>query len=301
MDRVTEALAPFQHTINLIENEPMSRRTTFRIGGPARYFVELTPETPIGALLAALHEREIPVTVIGRGSNLLVSDEGIPGVVLCTLGYSGVTVEGERVRAQAGATLAQIAAAALTHGLAGFEFAAGIPGSLGGAVFMNAGAYGGAMADVVTRSGYARRDGTEHAVTGAEHEFGYRESVYKRRPDRLILSADLTLRAGDPEAIRARMDDLAARRRAKQPLEYASAGSTFKRPEGYFAGKLIEDSGLKGFRIGDAQVSEKHAGFLVNRGHATAGDMRRLIEAVQARVLSAYGVELQCEVRFLGF
>ena len=301
MDCVKQALTSFQDTINLIENEPMSRHTTFRIGGPARYFVELTPDARVGEILAALRELEMPVTVLGRGSNLLVSDKGIPGVVLCTLGRSRVEVDGTRVHAQAGATLAQIAAAALAHGLTGFEFAAGIPGSLGGAVFMNAGAYDGSMADAVTCSDYAQPDGTERTVTGAEHEFGYRESVYKRRPERLILSADLTLRRGDPNAIRARMDDLAARRRDKQPLEYASAGSTFKRPEGYFAGKLIEDCGLKGFRIGDAQVSEKHAGFLINRGHATADDMRRLIETVQSRVLASFGVDLQCEVRLLGF
>lgn len=301
MDCVKQALTSFQDTINLIENEPMSRHTTFRIGGPARYFVELTPDARVGEILAALRELEMPVTVLGRGSNLLVSDKGIPGVVLCTLGRSRVEVDGTRVHAQAGATLAQIAAAALAHGLTGFEFAAGIPGSLGGAVFMNAGAYDGSMADAVTCSDYAQPDGTERTITGEEHEFGYRESVYKRRPERLILSADLTLRRGDPNAIRARMDDLAARRRDKQPLEYASAGSTFKRPEGYFAGKLIEDCGLKGFRIGDAQVSEKHAGFLINRGHATADDMRRLIETVQSRVLAAFGVDLQCEVRLLGF
>lgn len=301
MDCVKQALSSFQNTIKLTENEPMRRRTTFRIGGPARYFAELTPDAPVGEILAALRETGTPVTVIGRGSNLLVSDEGIPGVVLCTLGYNRVAVDGAHIRAQAGATLAQIAAAALAHGLTGFEFAAGIPGSLGGAVFMNAGAYDGAIADAVTRSDYAQPDGTEHVLTGAAHEFGYRESVYKRRPERLILSADLALHPGDPNAIRARMDDLACRRRDKQPLEYASAGSTFKRPEGYFAGKLIEDCNLKGFRIGDAQVSEKHAGFLINRGHATADDMRRLIETVQSRVLAAFGIELQCEVRFLGF
>lgn len=301
MDCVKQALSSFQNTINLIENEPMSRHTTFRIGGPARYFAELTPDAPVGKILTALREAEIPVTVIGRGSNLLVSDGGIPGVVLCTLGYNRITVEGAHIRAQAGAALAQIAAAALARGLTGFEFAAGIPGSLGGAVFMNAGAYNGAMEDVVTRSDYAQPDGTERTVSGTAHEFGYRESVYKRHPERLILSADLTLRPGDPEAIRARMDDLAARRRDKQPLEFASAGSTFKRPAGYFAGRLIEDCGLKGFRVGDAQVSEKHAGFLINRGNATADDMRRLIETVQTRVLASFGVELQCEVRLLGF
>lgn len=299
MDRVQTALAPFINSIHLFENEPMSRHTTFRIGGPARYFVELTPDTPVGALLAALSGAEAPVTVIGRGSNLLVSDGGIPGVVLCTLGRSRVEAEGSRIRAQAGATLAQIAAAALSHGLTGMEFAAGIPGSLGGAVFMNAGAYGGTMADLVTTTRYILPDGTEGTVSGEDHAFAYRESAYKRHPERTILEAELTLRPGDPEAIRARMDELAAQRREKQPLEFASAGSTFKRPEGYFAGKLIEDCGLKGFRVGDAQVSEKHAGFLINRGHATADEMHRLIEAVQARVHAAFGVELQCEVRFL--
>lgn len=299
MERLKSALSPFAETIELLENEPMSRHTTFRIGGPARYFINLTPETPTGSLLAALHQTGEPVTVIGRGSNLLVRDEGVPGVVLCTSGLSGIRVSGSRITAQAGASLAQVAAAALAHGLTGAEFAAGIPGSLGGALFMNAGAYGGQMADIVRESGYVLPDGTEGCLRGAEHKFGYRESDYKAHPERLAVSAVLELSPGEPEAIRAKMEDLAARRREKQPLEYPSAGSTFKRPEGYFSGKLIEDCGLKGFAVGGAQVSEKHAGFLINRGGATADDMRRLIEAVQERVLAVFGVELECEVRFL--
>lgn len=299
MEHIRAALTSFAGTVRLLENEPMSRHTTFRIGGPARYFLELTPETPVGSLLAALRETGEPVTVIGRGSNLLVRDEGAPGVVVCTLGMSGIRTDGCRIEAQAGATLAQVAAAALANGLTGAEFAAGIPGSLGGAVFMNAGAYDGQMADITAASAYVLPDGGEGALTGAEHGFGYRESAYKGRPERLIVSASLELQSGDPAAIRAKMEDFAARRRDKQPLEYPSAGSTFKRPEGYFAGKLIEDCGLKGFAIGGAQVSEKHAGFLINRGGATADEMRRLIETVQSRVLAAFGVELECEVRLL--
>lgn len=299
MERVKTALTPFADTIYILENEPMSRHTTFRIGGAADYFVNLKPDAPVGAILTALHHAEIPVTVIGRGSNLLVRDEGVRGAVLCTLGLDRVTVEGARVTAQAGATLAKLAGEALAHGLTGAEFAAGIPGSLGGAVFMNAGAYDGKMADIVTVSRYVLPNGAEGEVSGAEHAFDYRESVYKANPERLILSAELALTPGDPAAIRAKMDDFAQRRRDKQPLEYPSAGSTFKRPAGYFAGKLIEDCGLKGFAVGGAQVSEKHAGFLINRGGATADDMRRLIETVQERVLAAFGVRLECEVRFL--
>lgn len=299
MTRIQTAVKPFLDTIGLLENEPMSVHTTFRIGGPARYFINLTPDTPVPALLAALHRTGEPVTILGRGSNLLVRDEGIPGVVVCTLGRSRVRVEGSRILAQSGAALAQVAAAALANGLAGAEFAAGIPGSVGGAVFMNAGAYGGSMADIVTKTAYTLPDGTEETLHGGEHGFGYRESAYKTAPERVILSAELQLRNGDPAEIRAKMEDFAMRRRDKQPLEFPSAGSTFKRPEGHFAGKLIEDCGLKGFSVGGAQVSEKHAGFLINRGGATADDMRRLIEEVQARVLSASGVELECEVQLL--
>ncbi len=299
MEHVKTVLAPYIDTIALLEHEPMSRHTTFRIGGPARYFLNVTPDTPVGGVLSALNGAGIPVTIIGRGSNLLVHDAGIDGVVLCTLGLSRVSVDGSEVSAQSGAALAQIASAALAHSLTGAEFAAGIPGSLGGAVFMNAGAYGGSMSDLVTESRYVLPDGTEGTLSGTEHAFQYRESIYKHHPERLILSARLALRPGNPEEIHARMDDLAARRRDKQPLEFPSAGSTFKRPEGYFAGRLIEDCGLKGCAIGGAQVSEKHAGFLINRGGATADDMLRLIETVQSRVLSAYGVELQCEVRLL--
>lgn len=299
MEHIRTRLAPFAETIAILENEPMSRHTTFRIGGPARYFISLTPHTPVGELLAALRETGEPVTVIGRGSNLLVRDEGIPGVVVCTTGLSGLRVSGNRIEVQSGASLAQAAAAALANGLTGAEFAAGIPGSLGGAVFMNAGAYDGQMADIVTASAYVLPDGSDGRVQGAEHAFGYRESAYQRYPERLITAVTLELYPGDPEAIRAKMDDFAARRRDKQPLEYPSAGSTFKRPEGYFAGKLIEECGLKGFAIGGAQVSEKHAGFLINRGGATADEMRRLIETVQARVRESFGVELECEVRIL--
>ncbi len=299
MERVKTALAPYIDTIELLEHEPMSRHTTFQIGGPARYFIRVGPDTPVGAVLAALHRAEAPVAVIGRGSNLLVRDEGIAGVVVCMLGACRISVDGVQICAQSGAALSQIAAAALANGLTGLEFAAGIPGSLGGAVFMNAGAYDGAMADVVASSRYVLPDGTEGSLSGAAHGFAYRESVYRMHPERRVLSACLTLRRGSPEEIRARMDELAARRREKQPLEYPSAGSTFQRPAGHFAGQLIEGCGLKGYAVGGAQVSEKHAGFLINRGGATADDMLRLIETVRARVLSAYGIELQCEVQIL--
>lgn len=281
-------------------NEPMSAHTTFQIGGPAQVFVQpRTERALLGALCAAAKAGGGPI-VIGRGSNLLVRDEGVSGVVICTCGLNGVHVEENRIIAGAGATLSQVAQAAFHAGLTGAEFAAGIPGTLGGGVYMNAGAYDGQMADLVAASIYADPEGKLHRLEGAAQGFGYRSSIYRGHPDWTVVSAELELKPGDPAAIGNKMADFAQRRREKQPLNYPSAGSTFKRPAGYFAGQLIEQAGLKGLRIGGAQVSEKHAGFLVNLGGATCADMLSLIEAVKQRVAAQSGVKLECEIRLIG-
>lgn len=295
-----EKTQPYKKELGLIEGEPMSRHTTFQIGGAAEIFVQ--PRN-LGAFMTALQaarESGLPLTVIGRGSNLLVRDEGVPGVVLCTCGMNGVRVEGRHVIAEAGASMAQLAQAALRAGLTGAEFAAGIPGTVGGGVFMNAGAYDGQMADIVTRSVFMDGEGGSRSLTGEEHAFGYRASAYKQHPDWVIIEAECVLKPGDPAEIRAKMDDFARRRREKQPLNFPSAGSTFKRPEGYFAGRLIEDAGLKGASVGGAQVSEKHAGFVINHGGATCADVTALIEHIQKIVLEQFGVKLECEVRLIG-
>lgn len=295
-----EKTQAYKKELGLVEHEPMYRHTTFQIGGPAEVFVQ--PRN-LGAFMTALQaarESGLPLTVIGRGSNLLVRDEGVPGVVLCTCGMNGVRVEGRRVIAEAGATMAQLAQAALHAGLTGAEFAAGIPGTVGGGVFMNAGAYDGEMSGIVTRSVYMDEDGGSRALSGAEQAFGYRTSIYKQHPEWVIIEAECLLKPGDPAEIRAKMDDFARRRREKQPLNFPSAGSTFKRPEGYFAGRLIEGAGLKGASVGGAQVSEKHAGFVINHGGATCADVTALIEHIQKTVFDRFGVHLECEVRTIG-
>lgn len=293
------ALQAFNGEYDIQYDEPMARHTTMRIGGPADVF--LVPRTieALGAAKRAAKGCGVPCAVIGNGSNLLVSDEGYRGAVLCTSGLRTVTIEGSEVTAQAGALLSAIARAAADAGLTGLEFAAGIPGSLGGAVFMNAGAYDGQMADRVTSVTYLDGDGVPHTLAAHELAFGYRESVFKAHEDWTVVRATMALGSGDPAAIRTKMEDFACRRRDKQPLELPSAGSTFKRPQGDFAGRLIEQAGMKGFAVGGAQVSEKHAGFVVNRGGATCADMLALIHAVQEHVRAQSGVSLECEVRVL--
>ena len=275
--------------------EPMSRHTSFRIGGPAEIFVE-----PTVAQVGRVIEGEIPCTVIGNGSNLLVGDGGIPGVVIC-LGEqaSGISVFREELFAEAGALLSKMAAEAQRAGLTGLEFASGIPGSLGGAVVMNAGAYGGEMKDVLTEVTVLTPEGTFLTLPVAELDLSYRHSIIPER-GYLVVSAVLELHPGKAEEIRAVMEDLKEKRVSKQPLEYPSAGSMFKRPEGYFAGKLIEDAGLRGFQVGGAQVSEKHCGFVINRDHATAADIMELMRQVQIRVKENSGVDLEPEVKRLG-
>ena len=287
--------------LTILENEPMSRHTSFRIGGPADLLVSPHNEYALCCAADAAKEAGLPLTVLGNGSNVLVKDEGIRGVVLCIGSeFAQVQADGCCILAQAGALLSVISREAYRAGLTGLEFAGGIPGSLGGALFMNAGAYDGQMANVVTSTRYYdTKTGTIGELTGDAHAFGYRTSVFKSYPEWIALSATMRLTVGDSEQIRAKMDDFAQRRRDKQPLNFPSAGSTFKRPTGYFAGKLIQDAGLMGCTIGGAQVSEKHAGFVINRGNATCADVLALIHHVQDEVNKQFGVELEPEVRVL--
>ncbi len=281
--------------------EPMSKHTTFRIGGEADAFIHVSEADQLTTLIPELVKRNIPYYVIGKGSNLLVGDKGFRGVII-RLGdaYESVKVSGNVITAGAGASMAQIAKAAAQNNLTGLEFAAGIPGTVGGGVIMNAGAYGGEMKDVITKVRFLCKDGSVKEYTGAEMCFGYRTSALKQKPEYIVLEVELLLSPGNTEEIYAKMQELASRRKEKQPLEYASAGSTFKRPEGYFAGKLIGDAGLSGYAVGDARVSEKHNGFVINTGHATATDVRTLIETVQCKVYEQFGVELEREVIYLG-
>ena len=285
----------------VLEHEPMARHTTMRVGGPAEILFSPANE---GELLFAVREAKragAPFRIIGNGSNLLVLDGGLPGLTI-RLGeaFSKISVNGNQIRAQAGALLCRVAAAARDASLTGLEFASGIPGSAGGGMAMNAGAYGGQLSDVF--EGCRALDpetGIISALGPAEMALGYRESAALSR-GLIVTEAAFRLTAGDRSAIQAKMDDLSARRREKQPLNLPSAGSTFKRPEGYFAGALIEQAGLKGLRVGGACVSEKHAGFVVNDRGATAQDVLDLIRLVQARVLEHSGVRLETEVRILG-
>ncbi len=285
---------------NVYFEEPMKKHTTFRIGGAADYY--LCPHTPeeIREIIQVCREEQIPWFVIGNGSNLLVSDSGYRGAVIQIYrNFSRVVCEETVIRAQAGALLSQIAAQAQKSSLTGFEFAAGIPGTLGGAVTMNAGAYGGEMKDVLKSATVLTGDGQIRRLSAEELKLGYRTSIIKSG-EYTVLEAEIGLERGDEEKIRSRMEELREQRKTKQPLEYPSAGSTFKRPEGYFAGKLIMDAGLRGFCIGGAQVSEKHCGFVINTGDATAADVVGLIREIQRRVEEQFGVKLEPEVRFLG-
>ena len=281
-------------------DEPMREHTTFRIGGPADFFLLPETEEEVLAVLDFCKEKGLPRTVIGNGSNLLVSDAGYRGAVIAIdRNMSEIRVEGNRVIAQAGALLAQLATAAREAGLTGLEFAGGIPGSVGGAVAMNAGAYGGEICDTLERIRAIDAEGTLRDVPAKELALSYRTSRVKEE-GWIVLEATFALEEGDREEIAARMEELKAARAEKQPLNLPSAGSTFKRPPGNFAGKLIMEAGLAGFAVGGAAVSEKHCGFVVNQGGATADDVYRLIREVTARVRAASGITLEPEVRFLG-
>lgn len=302
--------------------EPMARHTSFRIGGAADYYICVTRRTVLQELLEYLEQQEEPWFILGRGTNLLVGDGGVHGCVI-TMGQQGaqpatdtsrqqeeetqqpsedltsLRVEGNTMIAGAGASLAAAAQLARRNGLSGLEFAGGIPGSVGGALVMNAGAYDGSMDMVVTEVTARMPDGTICTIPAEQLHLGYRHSLFKEIPA-IVLEAVLELHPADPEEIGAKMAEFSRRRKEKQPLEYPSAGSTFKRPEGMFAGKLIMDAGLRGFSAGDAAVSEKHCGFVVNKGSASAADVRSVISAVQQRVRETAGVQLEEEVIYWG-
>lgn len=288
---------------NVLTDELMSRHTTFRVGGPADYYVMPESINQITELVRICVSGNIAYHIHGNGSNVIFSDSGYHGVVI-SIGQSmsglGLKEDGVVIHADAGVTLARLAAFAAENSLAGLEFASGIPGTLGGAVTMNAGAYGGEMKDVLVSVTVCDRNGTVKTLSNEELGLGYRTSIIQKSAY-IVLAADIKLNHGDKEAIKAAMKELNGKRREKQPLEYGSAGSTFKRPEGHYAGQLIEESGLKGYRSGDAMVSQKHAGFVVNVGNATAADVISVIRHVQEEVRERYNVELETEVKMIGF
>lgn len=286
--------------VEILVAEPMKNHTTFRIGGPADALA--LPKTPeeVAEVVHFCHEHAQPYYVLGNGSNLLVSDEGYRGLVLQLYrNFNDIQVNGETITVQSGAMLAAVARTAYQTGLTGLEFASGIPGTIGGAVVMNAGAYGGEMKNVLKEVTVLTKEGEVLVIPAKALELGYRTSVIPKN-GWIVLGAVLQLKKGDQEQILARMEELKEQRITKQPLDLPSAGSTFKRPEGYFAGKLIMDAGLRGFTVGGAQVSEKHCGFVVNRGNATATDVWELICEVKRRVKEMTGVELEPEVKLLG-
>ena len=296
-----ELLGRITDPVNILTNEYMNKHTTFKVGGVADVFVIPQSIEEAADIIRLLLSRNEPYIVIGNGSNILVSDKGYRGCIVCMdKGTDTISVNGTSIKAQAGAMLSKVANAAYENGLTGLEFASGIPGTVGGAMVMNAGAYGSEMKDVtVNVTLFDAATGEVITVPAGDMEFGYRTSIVKKHPY-TVLAAEFKLAAGNREEIKAQMDELAQKRREKQPLEYPSAGSTFKRPEGYFAGKLIEDAGLKGYSVGGAAVSEKHCGFVINTGGATATDVIRLMADVREKVNEKFGVFLEPEVVMIG-
>ena len=285
--------------IPLAEQEPMTRRTTFGIGGPA-LLLRPCSRAELQAAMTLCREAGEEPFILGRGSNLLVSDSGISRPVIRLDGdFTAITREGSTLRCGAGASLIAVCRAAAENSLSGIEWGYGIPGSLGGGVYMNAGAYGGELRDVLTEVTFLNEAGEYRTLPAAELSLSYRHSIFEDRPGTVIVGAVLTLTPGDPAAIRAAMEDYMSRRREKQPLEYGSAGSTFKRPMGNYASALVDQCGLKGLSVGGAEVSRKHAGFIINRGGATAADVRELIAEVQRIVREKTGYTLECEIKYI--
>lgn len=280
------------------ENEPMSKHTTFKIGGPADIFITPHDENSMLSICAYCKNKGIPLFIIGNGSNLLVSDKGLRGAVIKCTNFGSISVDGETITAPAGANLGAVCEAARENSLSGLEFAYGIPGSVGGAVYMNAGAYGGEMKDVVVETRHIDGDKIS-GFSADELDFGYRKSAYTGK-NLIITRAKFALHRGNKEQINEKMRDLLSRRRSKQPLELPSAGSVFKRPVGHYAGTLIEGCGLKGAAVGGAMVSKKHAGFIVNTGGATCRDVVELIEKIKNEVFKQTGVTLECEIKISG-
>ncbi|ABG86626.1 UDP-N-acetylmuramate dehydrogenase [Clostridium perfringens] len=292
-------LGEFYNEEDITVDSPMSEHIYFRVGGPADILVTPVNEEQVVNTLKLCREYNVPYFILGNGSNILVKDGGISGVVIKFNKLNKITTEGNCVTAQSGALLKDVSKAALENNLRGFEFACGIPGSIGGAVFMNAGAYDGEMAHVIKSARVIDENCNIKNLTKEELELGYRSSIVMKK-GYVVIEATIELESGEYASIKDKIDDLTNRRESKQPLEYPSAGSTFKRPEGYFAGKLIQDSGLKGFSIGGAAVSEKHSGFVINKGGATAKDVLDVIAHVQKTVKENFDVELHTEVRIIG-
>lgn len=284
-----------------LENEPLCSHTTFRIGGPARHYAIPESIEEVNEAIAFAKEKDLPYMTIGKGSNLLFSDAGYDGVIIeIGRGIEAIELlEEGKIHVQAGASLSALANFAAKNNLSGLEFAGGIPGSVGGAVTMNAGAYGGEIKDCIVSARILEKDGQVKEYTNEDLQLGYRASIIQKNQG-IVLEAVFELQPGVEGDILAKMRELNQQRREKQPLEYPSAGSTFKRPEGYFAGKLIQDAGLRGYQVGDAQVSEKHCGFVINRGNATAADVLQLIQDVKDKVYEEFQVELEPEVRLIG-
>ncbi|NLD46220.1 MAG: UDP-N-acetylmuramate dehydrogenase [Clostridiaceae bacterium] len=297
---IYQAVASITDEKNIKIDEPMRCHTSFKVGGPADLLVAPASSEELSRIIKYCKKEDVPIFVMGNGTNLLVTDKGIRGVVVKIFdNFNKYTVKDNVIEAYGGALLSSVSKAALKNELTGLEFASGIPGTIGGAVAMNAGAYGGEMKDVVVETEYMDKDGEVRLIKGEEHEFAYRTSFIQKQHG-IVLKSRLRLKAGNRSEIEKLMEDLTYRRRDKQPLEMPSAGSVFKRPEGYFAGKLIEDCGLRGYSIGGAQVSFKHCGFIVNNGNADSRDVLNLVKFIQERVKEKFGVELLTEIRIIG-
>lgn len=285
---------------NVSIDEPMNNHITFRVGGTADYYVTPHSIEEVRQTILLLKENNMPYYILGNGSNVLIGDNGYRGVIIKIYkNLSNIQIDGTVITAQAGALLSKVASQAANNNLTGFEFAAGIPGTIGGATVMNAGAYGGEMKDIIVSSKVLDKDGNIIELSNEELELGYRKSIISKK-EYIVFETKINLEAGNEDEIKSRMKELRDKRVEKQPLEYASAGSTFKRPEGYYAGKLIMDAGLRGYSVGGAQVSEKHCGFIINRDNATAKDIRDLIKKVQDEVFKQFSVQLETEVKMLG-
>lgn len=284
----------------IIRDEPMSRHTSFKIGGPADIYVSPQNINQLIDILNILAIHSYPYIIIGKGTDILVKDGGIRGAVIDTTLLNKIEVDSDRIIAEPGVLIKDLCDTALENSLTGIEFACGIPGTVGGAIYMNAGAYGGEIKDVLDWCTVIdASDMKQYKLSNREMDFGYRTSIVQKK-NLIVLEACFALRKGENETIRYKMDELNRRRMEKQPLDFPSAGSVFKRPQGYYAGKLIEDAGLKGARIGDAQISEKHTGFIINRGNASAYDVQRLIELIQKTVKEKFGVDMYPEIKIIG-
>ncbi|UYO63617.1 UDP-N-acetylmuramate dehydrogenase [Acetobacterium wieringae] len=299
MNNTIKKLQAIMAIENIKENEPMKNHTSFQVGGPADLFLMPQTQTELQQILKICKESDKPFYIMGNGSNLIVRDKGYRGIIINTKALNQVEIIGTTLIAEPGISLKDLANIALKENLTGLEFASGIPGSLGGAVTMNAGAYDGEMKAVIKSITVIKEDGTERTISAEQCQFGYRSSILQQH-GWILTRVELGLKHGDCQAIEAKMLNLNTQRQTKQPLEYPSAGSTFRRPEGYYAGKLVQDAGFKGYAIGGAQVSEKHSGFVINKGGATAADILNLIGAIQSAVKEKFGVDLKTEVIVIG-